>query len=116
MSRPQPSEDTPHCLTSLGILRSVFRFEHCGEIGQVAAALRRLRARLSAKLFRIGRRRRELRIPVAQGSTERDQASQRRPRRRGLTDSSLRRSIGTKSAIDKNLPRLGPRIFQPLWT
>jgi len=72
------------------------------EVGQVAVALRRLRSSPSSKLLRTGRRRRELRILIPQGCTERKQASQRCTRVKHIAIYEPMRTVEAKTTTDKN--------------
>jgi hypothetical protein len=98
---PQPSF-TPHCPTSPsnaqrpGIRQNARRSDKRGCEG-------RLRSRLSAKLIRILRRRRELHNWAADGRTEREPASQRFSQRQGFSLFEPADLSGTKTVTEKNV-------------
>jgi len=74
------------------------------------AAAGMLRARLSAKLLRVGRRRREFRILASQGRTERRRGRQRFPQRRAFTgfvfdpEAQTRREAAPAQSARESLP------------
>jgi hypothetical protein len=98
---PQPPV-TPHCPTSPsnaqrpGIRQNARRSDKRGCEG-------RLRSRLSAKLIRILRRRRELHNWAADGRTEREPASQRFSQRQGFSLFEPADLSGTKTVTEKNV-------------
>jgi hypothetical protein len=95
---PQPSV-TPHCPTSAPKFTITGRSDTRGCDG-------RLRSSMRSKLRHIGRRRRRLQSPAANGLLERQQASQHFSQRRKSSLFEPTDSSGTKTAIDKNIHHL----------
>jgi hypothetical protein len=98
---PQPSV-TPHCPTSAtdGKRRGISQFTGRADMRGCEG---RLRSRLCAKLLSIHRRRRETPLLIAKGRSERQQASQTFPKRRGCPLFKPAQQIGTRTVTDRNL-------------